>query len=50
MTRQVALTILLLTVAVSTRADRLDDFVKRQMKANQIPGVVVVVQENGAIV
>jgi D-alanyl-D-alanine carboxypeptidase len=50
MKRQVALTMLLLTAAVSTRADDLDDFVKGQMKAQQIPGIVVVVLENGAIV
>lgn len=48
--RQIALTILLLTAAVSTRADHLDDFVADQMKAQKITGAVVVVLEKGAIV
>lgn len=50
MKRQIALAILYVTAAVSTRADRLDDVVKGQMKQQQIPGVVVVVLEKGAIV
>jgi CubicO group peptidase (beta-lactamase class C family) len=48
--RQIALTVLLFTAAVSTRADRLDDFVADQMKAQKITGAVVVVLQNGVIV
>ena len=45
-----ALTILLLMTTLPTREDRLDDFVDGQMKAQQVPGAVVVVLQNGAIV
>ena len=50
MKRRMALTILLLMTTVSTRADRLDDFVRSQMKEQQVPGAVVVVLQNGAVV
>ena len=48
--RKIALTVLLLTTTVSTPADRLDDYVGRLMKEQQVPGAVVVVLQNGAIV
>lgn len=50
MKRQIAMAILFLVSAVSNRADRLDDLVRGQMKQQQIPGVVVVVLQNGVIV
>jgi CubicO group peptidase (beta-lactamase class C family) len=50
MKRKMALPILLLMMTVSAYADRLDDFMAREMKAQHLPGAVVVVLHNGAIV
>jgi len=41
--RRMALIILLLMTTVPTGVDRLDDFVRSQMKEQQLPGAVVVV-------
>ncbi len=43
MKRRMALIILLLMTTVPTGVDRLDDFVRSQMKEQQVPGAVVVV-------
>jgi len=49
MRRKIALTILLLTAAASTRADRLDDYVNGLMKMQQVPGAVVIVLRDGSV-
>ncbi len=49
MRRKIALTILLLTTAVSTRADRLDEYVNRLMNEQQVPGAVVIVLRDGSV-
>lgn len=50
MKRKVALILFSLTITISTHADGLDDLVGRQMREQHVPGVVVVVLQNGTIV
>ena len=46
----IAWTVLLLASPLSASGDGLDDYVGGQMQAQQVPGVVVVVLKDGAIV
>jgi CubicO group peptidase (beta-lactamase class C family) len=46
---KIAPIILLLITTVSARADRLDDFMAHEMEVQHVPGAVVIVLHNGAV-
>ena len=48
--RPAILTLLLALVAGSARADEIDDFIRAQMKAQNIPGLSVAIVKDGKVV